>query len=148
MQAFWKAIICYIHITGKYLISEGFFQVRCLCRIRSVFLCVGGIILFFLLMIWPGCLQSGFCYKKTTKNIITLPLQNKVWGYILYANHLIPLSLRPSVCLCNRVWSKFVLLRKFLFHTKIVYNLGVFHDFDPRFFGQVHNHWKEKCKFS
>lgn len=94
-------------VLGNILFQKDFFiQVRCLCRIRSVFLCVGGIILFFLLMICPGCLQSGVCYKKTTfqnnsvmqQNIITLPPSKQSLGaYTLYESPYTSVS--SSVCL-------------------------------------------------
>ena len=35
---------------------------------------------------------------------------------------------------------------KFLLHTKIAYDMRVYHDLDPRSFGQGQVHYQEKCK--
>lgn len=51
----------------------------------------------------------------------------------------------PSVC--QSVWaivSSPYLSWKFFLHTKITCDLRMCHDFDPKSFGHVQDHWKEK----
>lgn len=53
--------------------------------------------------------------------------------------------IHPSVC--QSVWaivSSPYLSWKFFLHTKITCDLRMCHDFDPKSFGHVQDHWKEK----
>lgn len=66
-QLFLKAIVCYMYSTGKYLNSKCcFFCKSDACAGSNQSFCVGGITLFFFLMIFPSCLQNDLCNKESS----------------------------------------------------------------------------------
>lgn len=77
------------------------------------------------------CCMSSYCYHRKQ-------------SLGIYRNHLdrvsICLFVHPSVSVCNRVWSVIIFLIekhcKFLLDAKIANDLTVYHDHDPKSFGQ------------
>lgn len=115
-----------------------------MCRVRSVFLCVGGMTLTFLFMIFPGCFQNViwrhlFKITRLCSKILLLLYPLTKFGGIYYTGITLFVCLCSFVCLSLQSCRvKIFLIEdhcKFLFHT-IAYDLRVSHDFDPMLFGK------------
>lgn len=113
-----KAIIWYIYNTGNYLSL----QWNCSSQINMqgliiFFFGVVGMTLFFLLLIFSGCLRNviwRYLFKMTklcSKILLFYPLTKFGDAYYIGITLSVCLSVRLFVCLCNHVQSKSFLLR-------------------------------------